>query len=128
MQQYILFGEKLLLVPIYVFRRLLFEFTYFHSSVSVESSCSRYENMTTISVIIRGHNEVTCWGDIRIKITRKHKNTALCTAGELGIVRRLSANLSENVYVREWLRLLSNTMTRGLSLGRTPMIQCMKIP
>ena len=50
---------------------------------------------------------MTCWGDIRIKITRKHKNTALCTAGELGIVRRLSANLSENLYVRKRLRLSS---------------------
>ena len=64
--------------------------------------------MTTISVIIKGHNDVTCWGDIRIKITRKHKNTALCTAGELGIVRRLSANLSENLYVRKKLKLSFN--------------------
>ena len=38
---------------------------------------------------------MTCCGDIRIKITRKHKNTALWTAGELGIVRRLSASLSK---------------------------------
>ena len=32
---------------------------YLHSSVSVDSSCSRYENMMTISVMMRGHSEVT---------------------------------------------------------------------
>ena len=45
--------------------------------------------------MIKGHKLVTCWGDILIKMTRKHKNTADCTAGEVGIVRRLSANRSK---------------------------------
>ena len=69
-------------------------YTHFHSSVSVESSCSRYEKMMTISVMIRGQSEVTWWGDILMRMTRKQRKTALWTAGELGIVRRLSAKRS----------------------------------
>ena len=45
--------------------------------------------------MIKGHKEVTCWGDIRIKMTRKQRKTADCTAGDVGIVLRLSAKRSK---------------------------------
>ena len=53
--------------------------------------------MMTISVMMRGHSEVTWWGDMRMRMTRKQRKTALWTAGELGIVRKLSANRSEKI-------------------------------
>ena len=46
--------------------------------------------------MISGHREVTCWADMRTRMILKHRKTALWTAGELGIVRRLSASRSEN--------------------------------
>ena len=45
--------------------------------------------------MINGHSDVTCWADMRTRMILKHRKTALCTAGELGIVRRLSASRSE---------------------------------
>ena len=44
--------------------------------------------------MINGQRDVTCWGDIRIKMTRKQRKTADCTAGDVGIVLKLSAKRS----------------------------------
>ena len=43
-------------------------------------------------------------------MTRKHKNTADCTAGEVGIVRRLSANRSKKK--KENLKVLNQSISR----------------
>jgi len=49
--------------------------TYLNSSVSVLNSCSIWRNTCTISLIIIGHSEVTCCGDMRKSSTRKQRNT-----------------------------------------------------
>jgi hypothetical protein len=68
---------------------------YLHSSESVDSSCSRSENICTISVMMSGHMEVTCEADIRTRTTLKQRKTAARTLGELGMVRRLSTMRSK---------------------------------
>ncbi len=45
--------------------------------------------------MMRGQREVTCWADMRTRMTLKQRNTEAWTMGEEGMVRRLSARRSD---------------------------------
>ena len=66
--------------------------------------------------MIRGHNEVTCCGDILTKMTRKHRKTADWTAGEVGIVLKLSASLSVSKKTGWFRSLLTSALTQDVTL------------
>jgi hypothetical protein len=68
--------------------------TYLNSSVSVLNSCSICKNTCTISLIMIGHSEVTCCGDMRNSSTRKQRKTCAWTDGTTWGNRRLSASRS----------------------------------
>ena len=67
---------------------------YLNSGLSMDNSCSMLEKIITISVMISGQRKVTWTADMRSRITRKQRNTAVCTSGETGTERRHSESLS----------------------------------